>query len=231
MIAEWGPLVPALKKAYRTSGAEDQIDQDFSYLETAFNRIEQLWLEAIIPAHIIKLVLLAEAPMFCETESYIYNPSAGATDFFTYVDAEELVGPISETSSLINGLRPRKKEMIFRLTKAGIIILDLFPFALKLNYTAVDYRTLSGKETYKELFRDTMHHYFLPKLCSIKSKFANPVKFAFRYAGVRNQLETVVIKAIKSQIGIDFKKIISVHDGRSMNRKQLKNLLIAGNHT
>jgi hypothetical protein len=185
-----------------------------------------MWRSAFNAAPSIRLVLLAEAPMFGPKETYFYNPAAGATGFFSYVDAESIVGKLPATSRIISGVRPRKVQMIERLTAAGFLVLDLFPYSLKPNFTGMNYRQLCGTPAYNCLFRDTTKLHLIPKLILIKEKIVGVPKFVFRYARVRDDIESDVRDIlIQNGLMMNAGAIESIHKGRNVDRERLLKLL------
>lgn len=226
LYANWSKLSSIIRNLYSLHGLEDHFDCDISYLEKAYFEVERLWFKAFDNINTIQLLLFAEAPMFGPKKSYFYNPAAAATEFFTYADAEEIVGPLADHSKLINGIRPRKLKMLNELCKAGLLIVDLFPFALKPDFTKIDYSKMDGKVIYTDLFANTIKNHIGYKLNLIQPKINKNTNYAFRYARVKNQLEPKLLSVIKSYLDRSIPSIVSIHLGRNLDKLHLKKLLL-----
>jgi len=229
-LNNWSELESTLKDLYNQIEKSESFNNDLDYLRTAYYRVETLWKSVVLDLPLLRMVLLAEAPMFGPEEKYFYNPAAGASEFFTYLDAEALVGELCATSRLIDGERPRKADMLKRLTRSGFLVLDLFPFAFRPGYTAVDYRKLSNKPLYSQLFQKTSRQHLIPKLSLIKTKIVETTVFVFRYSRVHQALESDVgdiLQKCNPRLRLD--KIDSIHSGRNINRERLKDLFMQTN--
>ena len=223
----WASLQNALEELYTERGIDKEFESDASYLWEAHQRVEELWHGAFGRAPFVRFVLLAEAPTWGPKESYFYNPAAGTTSFFSYSDATPLVGELTETSTMESGVRPRKAEMIERLTAAGFVVLDLFPFSFNPSQTAVNYRQFSAAPAYKRLFEKIVGFHLSPKLELVKEKLACRSSFVFRYARVRDGLlsEVRTILAERRLIAPE-ETIRSVHKGRNLDRERLARLFL-----
>ncbi len=226
LYANWSKLSSIIRNLYSLQGLEDHIDYDISYLENAYFKVERLWFKAFDNIHAIQLLLFAEAPMYGPKKSYFYNPAAVGTAFFTYVDAEEIVGPLADHSKLINGIRPRKLKMLNELCKAGLLIVDLFPFALKPDFTKIDYSKMDGKVIYTDLFVNTIKNHIGYKLTLIQPKINKKTNFVFRYARVKNQLESKLLSVVNRYLDRSLQSIDSIHLGRNIDKLKLKKLLL-----
>jgi hypothetical protein len=223
METSWNNLVPVLQSIYFHLGRGHLFDSDLQYLSKAFEEVEHLWYIQAKASPELRLVMLSEAPAFGPKHLYFYNPGAMATEFFSYLDAEALVGSIPGSSKLVNGIRPRKALMIDKLTSNGFLILDLFPFALNRTCTRIDYKTLRKKGHYHRLFIETFRHYLSPKLKLLATKpLQQRPTFVFRYAGLRENLQEAVEGLLVSH---DFltggQRLESVHNDRNVDRNRL----------
>lgn len=225
-LANWSSLRGVLEELYAKCGAERSFEMDAVYLGDAYRRVDELWRAVAEPAQQVRFVLLGEAPMWGAKESYIYNPAAHHTSFFYYSDAEQIVGGLSGAKEMIAGVRPRKVEMIRRLTEEGFLACDLLPFSLSKDKTAVNYRQLSGTLR-RWLFKATADHYFIPRLQLIKSKLAGTARFAFRYARLSGSLHAHVKSILLDRdVLADGDDIESVHSGYNIDRERLALLFL-----
>jgi hypothetical protein len=221
----WTSLQIMLEEFYTKRGLGNEFEADSSYLGEAYQRVEKLWHSAFNQASCVRFVLLSEAPMWGSKESYFYNPTAGATSFFWYSDAKPLVGEMTATNTMKSEVRPRKVQMIERLTAAGFVVLDLFPFSFRPGKTAVNYRQLSGTLGYRQLFGKTVAVHLSPKLELLKKKLAARSRFVFRYARVRDDLLSEVLPIlVDRRLIAPAETIQSVHKGRNLDRERLAKL-------
>lgn len=222
MAYPWSELQGVLYEHYIEGGRTDRFEQDAKYLADAYRSVEEYWRLALTEAPEVRLLILAEAPLYGESCAYFYNPAAGATSFFNYKDAEVIVGRIEESSHLRNGVRPRKQQMIKRLTAAGVVILDLFPFSLKEKLTALDYPSLAKSQAYIRLFSRTVDLHFIPKMRQLTLTKARPATVVFRYARLRDSLQGEVSRTLVAEgviAGND--RIESIHMKRQLDRDKL----------
>jgi hypothetical protein len=174
------------------------LGKDADYIWRAYNRIETYWFEEFRRFETIRIILLSEAPFFGESESYFYNPNCGATQFFGYTDYTQSLGEWGpELHAGRNAPVPKKKaELLAAMREVGVIVLDIFPFALnpKTNYT---YANLRHNE-YADLFAVAAPLYFRPKLKHLVNKMAPDGKFVFRYRRVQDAAEALVEQELES---------------------------------
>ncbi len=219
-------LSPVLQALYKQFDRSDHFCEDVSKLHEAFENVELLWKKQAGSISNIAVVLLAEAPGYGKEEIYFYNPSARATEFFNYLDAETLIGPISAISHKIDGIRPRKARMIGSLTSSGFLIVDLFPFAFKEKETKISFKQLRTQKQYLTLFNETAPLYFIPKLKYLKRKVSGqrPL-FLFRYSFLKKELHGAVTSILHDlQLLPEGEQIESIHKGRNVDRERLKKL-------
>ncbi|GAF89753.1 unnamed protein product, partial [marine sediment metagenome] len=181
-----------LHELYNSKGVLGSLTMEYdSYLKDAIKRIDNFWFENIKLIEKVELVILAEAPMWGDKESYIYNPDANETDFFK---CEHLN---SKYSSEYSG----KTELITALIDKGIVFLDVSPFPLNPKKTAICYRKRRksksnskkiGVKDYKKIMKDTFNSHTLPKLKEIYKKNDSEIpKYAYRYKTVMDKHETL----------------------------------------
>jgi len=200
------------------------------YLRRSFFQVKDLWSKqhnAILAMGKIRLVMFGEAPLYGKKESYFYNAAAGATEFFTYKDAEAIVGPLLYSSRVQkNGTRPRKEEMLKSLAKAGVLVVDLMPFALNQFDTVVTYSSIRKESSYLNIFDKCWDPYLLPMLKLVLEHTTPETKFVFRYQVLRNLFERRLIDEL-GKLGRAVDTIPSIHESRSVNRSELLRIWIS----
>ena len=175
-----------LDKYYHEHGCAGNLPADRKYLCNAFVHIEQMWMKNYHNIEVVRHILLAEAPLYGTSQSYIYNPAILNTQFFYRSDLEVALG-------LPAGTIQNKAEFLDRLNAAGIIVLDISPFAFN-STTGLNYQQLSrnGQKDYKKLLNDVTKDYLLPKIALIKKKSAVGVNSMYRYSRVEAAFGTVL---------------------------------------
>ena len=171
------------------------LEMDGTYLKHAYESVEALWHAEYSKFCDIRLVLLAESPLFGERKSYIYNPVAGASAFLTYQDFTEVFGAYGV--ALPPAKRPvieKKAALLDGLRNCSLIVLDLFPFALN-DSTSTSYADLKATE----LFKATCEHFFRPKLATVLAKATPNALFVFRYERVRAACFEMVDRELERQ--------------------------------
>jgi hypothetical protein len=167
------------------------LEKDGDYLLRAYENVEQLWSAQFHSFERVHLVLLSEAPLFGEQkQSYIYNPEAGATAFLNYNDYTKAFGGYGPSLPVTGPVIVRKTALLNALREIGVLVLDLFPFALN-DKTSKRYDALSASDR-TELFEATCPAFFRLKLSWILRKATPHTLFAFRYERVRNACEGLV---------------------------------------
>lgn len=169
---------------YRNSGVSNRFKDDFIYLTYAYDEIEKLWQKQFDQMQRIKYIMFSEAPLFGEKKSYIYNEDAPQTQFCYFQDVQAITGlPIYS-----------KQKMFEALSRLGLIIFDIFPFAFN-DDTAFQYSKLSkGKNNeYKLLFDLAYPKYFRTKLDLILSKAIDPVICFYRYDRVKENVHDILM--------------------------------------
>ncbi len=161
----------------------DRLRKDLQYLRKAYQITETLWRGEFDKMDRVHAVVLSEAPLFGRKKrTYFYSPKAEPTAFFHFNDAEAVAGKGFADGEIFLSPKKRKEFLIHTLTSHGVLILDLFPYALNPIDTAVDYRSLPH-DRYVKLFRKSASIWLRPRLAAIRRKTAKP-KFLFRYKRV-----------------------------------------------
>lgn len=107
-----------LKTFYHKNSISNNFERDNQYLETAFNEITKIWFKNLVLIKEVRYLMIAEAPLWGSSKSYIYNPTTQFTQFFHKGDLEHVLGiPIKD-----------KVEFIKRCNEIGLLIIDISPF-------------------------------------------------------------------------------------------------------
>ena len=194
--------------------------RELKYYKYSLQQTEKVWTETFKKMKDIRFVLLGEAPLFGEKESYFYNPASGATSFFTYKDAEVICGEITGRNRLSQGLREKKLNLISGLCDAGFLILDVYPFCFTPPLTAISYRQIEKKNHLQWLFQKTFSSWLEPKLSLIHS--INPsAQFGFRYKNTYEHIGQAFDVELH-RLGFVNIKTEPYHLGRNFNRKKVQ---------
>jgi len=167
----WGDLKITLSSIYKEFGVSDSFSKDEPNLKNAYLCTEALWKKQYKSIDRIYFVLIGEAPLFGDRQSYFYNEEFKLTPFFRH----QIQPEVKSVSSA------EKSDLLRKLRENGFIILDLFPYALN-DKTAISYqKKFRSKKIYIKLFERTYDLYLKPKIELIKIKSAKNIKFSFRY--------------------------------------------------
>ena len=214
-----------LKEFYSNKVFEGKFDEDIKYLENAFVDINRIWFNNFNQIEEVKFLMIAEAPLWGEKNKYIYNPNTNNSQFFYRSDLEDVLKkPISD-----------KKEFIKICNEMGLLIVDISPFALNLENTAINYRKnknnsqkLTEKE-YRQLVSLTIPTYFAEKIKAVSKKKSKDIKVFFRYSRVKNSFEDLIAKELINQ-NIIIKDVHSIGDiskrGSGINKDELGKMIL-----
>ncbi len=219
MAANWRLLRKCLARAY-AGGEIPPAEED--YLENAFTCTEELWEKQFnkFESKPLRLILLAEAPLFGTNKAYIYNLKTSLTPFFHFNDLAPLLDCVPKAPK---DQGEKKKLFVELLARAGVLIVDVFPFALNSKNTSVSFREMS-KETYGKLAKCAIESYLAPKLKRIRQRSSGQFVFAFRYACVWNAAHEPIEKLLRNlcMLGTN-QEVISIHgNNRWLDRDELK---------
>lgn len=146
-----------LREFYARHDLTDCFERDNTYLESAFDEINRIWFDNLYKIDEVNYLMIAEAPLWGKSKSYIYNPATPFTQFFQKSDLEYVLG---------TKIRD-KAEFIDRCNQIGLLIIDISPFALNTEDTTINYRRKSKlnphgitKREYRLLFRKPCRHSF-----------------------------------------------------------------------
>ncbi len=203
--------------------SEKDFQDDRRDLQMAFCQMTKIWLSNFQKIETVKYILIAEAPLWGESKSYIYNTGTPFTQFFYKSDLEKAFG-----------IRLCcKKSFLEKINEIGFLIIDISPFALN-NKTKINYNEQTkvskkiSPKNYKKLVSSTMPFYFEKKLELIKSKLCEnkPVVF-FRYSRVQKSFENILRDSLKNHGLIDENTSISNigMNGGGINVEELKKII------
>lgn len=182
-----------LREFYARHDLTEYFERDNSYLESAFDEITRIWFDNLCKIDEIKYLMIAEAPLWGKSKSYIYNPDTPFTQFFQKSDLEYVLG-----------VKIRDKmEFIDRCNEIGLLIIDISPFALNTEDTIINYRRKSKlnpngitKCEYRQLIRETLPTFFDCKIKELAPKASTDIKVFFRYARVKNTFRVIIADSL-----------------------------------
>ena len=197
----------------------DRFDSDCAYLERAFNEINTIWLENLEKITTVNFIMLAEAPLWSKSRSYIYNPDTRHSQFFFHNDLNLALG-LEEVK------KSDKSAFIDLMNETGLVVLDISPFAFNKKDTVLNYGEMNI-EDYEYIIEKTLPSYFEEKLKLISRKKSDDCKVFFRYKRVKYSFEDLLEKPLirhnfikdKSEIGEISKQ------GGGIDREKLKAIL------
>jgi len=180
-----------LKDIYEKYGIEKYFRTDYEYLKNSIGEINSLWNENIKKVDNVKLIILAEAPMWGKEKKYFYNPTTNHSQFFYRSDLEYIIGELIEN----------KIELISKLNETGIVIIDFssFPFnpeKTKLSYKCDDKGRSKKikKSDYKDILINTFFKHLKRRLEEIKVKPNDEknIRICYRYCRVKSNLNNIL---------------------------------------
>lgn len=184
-----------LREFYAQHDLTDYFKRDNAYLESAFDEINQIWFDNLCKIDKVNYLMIAEAPLWGKSKSYIYNPATPFTQFFQKSDLEYVLG---------TKIRD-KAEFIDRCNQIGLLIIDISPFALNTEDTIINYRRKSKqnpygitKREYRQLIRETLPTFFDCKIKELAPKASTNIRVFFRYARVKNTLGNIITDTLVS---------------------------------
>lgn len=212
-------FINALYPFYEQAGVLARFEQDVTYLARTYARTEELWQENYRNIKEVKLIILAEAPLFGAEESYIYNPISKLTNFLWPGDLKGIVG--RETSGL------PKPEYLSFLQELGILIVDIFPYALNEKYTALVYNnskiaaSLTAAKK-RMLAARVLEFYLRPKLEQIANRGAQHVRFCARYKPI-GEIARAIYPPLLAELGFAPSEFTGVYmQGGMIDQKKFR---------
>lgn len=192
-----------LKLLYDEKGISEYFDSENQYVKTAFKKINDLWFENYEKIKKVNYVMIAEAPLWGDDETYIYNPNTKNSSVFS----------LNNLNVALNVNLQNKKQFIDKLDEIGFIIVDIFPYPLNSKSTHICYRKNKkqdcvklGSKDYTQILNKTIPYFFEKKMNLLSKKQSHKSKFFFRYSRVlesarKSDLIDFVKRYIKSDIG------------------------------
>lgn len=219
-MTSWESLADVLRNIYTDNNLEHAIAADFNNLAHAFDFTETFWNDNLNQISNVRFVLFAEAPQFWPNESYFYNPLTAPTSFFYYRDIAAILDDGCRLPTRAELLRRRiseKEFMIETLQRQGVVILDIFPYALKPGLTSIDY---TNARLYRRILSDSIPLFLRPKLARIKDIAVESLKFAYRYNRLRDRVNYFIqTELLELRMIADGQEIPSI-GGRNMPMDQ-----------
>ena len=186
MPGDWEALSKLIYSMYSELEILERFDADNAYLISAYEFTERLWLKQFEKMPTVYCVILSEAPLFGSNKTYIYNSASAPTSFFFFNDLWAINSGFSSATGHFRSVLERKEYMMETMTKNGVLIMDIFPFAFNPQNTAIDYNSIS-KTQYFRLLKESFPYYLLPKLQMIRGKNRVNPTFVYRYKRLLEQ--------------------------------------------
>ena len=189
-----------LREVLLTSTASSWSLKELLYLEKAFFDIEHKWHQALDEIKEPRFIILGEAPLYGNKGSYIYSTKSPATTFLRPSDFPNLHGQREKNN---------KCHMLDTMRTQGIIVVDLFPYALNENDTpTMDYRKIQDKPEYPRLLKNSFEAFTKKKILNVVSKNSS-VSFLIRYKRIMRHAEPLIESlGIKKRDKIGFSNTI-----------------------
>jgi len=223
MVLEYNENKQIIESFYNKLGLTNEFVKDNIYLESAFNEINEIWLNNFQNIEKVKFLMIAEAPLWGQKKKYIYNPKTNNSQFFYRSDLE----------TILNVQICDKKEFIKTCNDIGLLVVDISPFPLNTVDTKINYgknkdasKKLTNKE-YKELVKETLTSYLNKKLILVEQKKSPDIKVFFRYTRVKETFQELISDTL-IQTGLikNSKEIVDIsQSGGGIDRLKLKDIL------
>lgn len=182
-----------LREFYARHDLTDCFERDNTYLESAFDEINRIWFDNLYKIDEVNYLMIAEAPLWGKSKSYIYNPATPFTQFFQKSDLEYVLG--IETAT--------RQNLFDRCNQIGLLIIDISPFALNTEdttplITAGTKLNPHGitKREYRLLIQETLPTFFDCKIKELVPKASSDIRVFFRYARVKNMFQNIVVDTL-----------------------------------
>ncbi len=198
-----------------------RFQSDSEYLQRAFECTERLWLKQFDRMSDVKVVMLSEAPLFGSKKAYIYNPASPSTAFFHFNDLRAIMRTNSIPVSF-DSVVSQKSFFLDCLVKHSFLILDIFPFALNRENTAINFQKMSSS-IYNRLLFESSPFYLNVKLEMIQRKSQSIPRFVYRYKRLFNKTNRFVEERLAALSLIDPGRQLESINGTnmSMDRRSL----------
>lgn len=217
--------IQIIESFYDSLGMANVFASDNIYLESAFNKIDELWTKNFEKIDKVNYLMLAEAPLWGRDKSYIYNPKTNNSQFFYRSDLEQI----------LNINIPDKKEFINTCNKIGLLVVDISPFPLNTKDTKINYgKNVDGskkitKKEYRELVKRTIPTFFEKKMNLVSQKQSSNIKVFFRYTRVKNAFQDLISDILSENGLIKNQEDIGniSQKGGGIDRMKLKSIINA----
>lgn len=169
----------SLEKILLTSSNLSWSNQELVYLKKSFIEIERMWQNALSEVEEPRFILLGEAPLYGKSGSYIYSENTPPTSFIRPSDFPDF-DPKKQGN---------KKETLLELMRnSGIIVIDLFPYALnETDTTTLNYQAIQNNPYYSDLIDKTFTSFTKNKFEMVRSKNPN-VSVLVRYKRIMKHI-------------------------------------------
>ncbi|MGA1600469.1 MAG: hypothetical protein ACO4AU_15580 [bacterium] len=174
-----------LNSFYQAKGKDPSPDE--GQLLTAYEHTESLWWENLSRVRQVRYLLVGEAPLYGEKRAYIYNPETPGTAFLGKSTVEKLL-LLKGREGQLSG----KRAMLEAMRSLGLVVLDLFPFALN-DRTQLTYARLSDADR-EHLAAQCRSWHLRPKLEALQEKASERLVCGVRYL----RLEPFARKVLES---------------------------------
>ena len=223
MAIKWQPISNAFHDIYKNKNILTHFEQDERYLKNAFEFTENLWEEQFDMIDKLNTILISEAPLFGNEQKYVYNINTSPSSFFYFQDLQAFP-TYHEITTIPKNHILKKKLMLEHFAKNGFLILDIFPFALNHNITAINYRNMNVG-LYTKLLNKTVDAYLKPKLELCLKKTHQKSKFLYRYQRLFNNTQHH-FENVLNLMSVNY-TIDTIHGtNMSLDRNRLQVLLI-----
>lgn len=137
-------------------------DRELVYLQNAFFDVEDKWQAALDKIEQPRFILLGEAPLYGKDCSYIYSGHTQPTAFLRPTDFPKFV------EQKVNN---DKAYMLDAMRDFGIIVIDLFPYALnEYDTPTMNYKKIQNKPVYSRLLINSFENFTKMKILKVMSQ-------------------------------------------------------------
>lgn len=172
-----------LEEVLLTSTVLSWHNEELLYLQNAFCDIEDKWLAALDTIKKPRFILLGEAPLYGKDCSYIYSKDTPPTAFLRPTDLPKLC------EQKVNN---DKAYMLDAMRDFGIIVIDLFPYALnEYDTPTMNYKKIQNKSMYSRLLRNSFESFTKSKFLKVMSQSPDTTVL-IRYKRIMKHVEPLM---------------------------------------
>lgn len=176
---DWGRL----REVLLTSTLLPWSNKELLYLQNAFFDIEDKWQAALDAIEKPSFILLGEAPLYGKDCSYIYSLCTPPTAFLRPTDLPKFC------DQKVNN---DKAYMLDAMRDFGIIVIDLFPYALNEHDTpTMNYKKIQNKPVYTRLLRNSFENFTKTKILKVMSQSPDATVL-IRYKRIMKHVEPLM---------------------------------------